>query len=107
MIKTMKKLLLILLIITSFSCSSSDDDNDNLCDNIASNGEEVSLNLINAALAYLADNSNANCIDYEEAAQDYIDYSNSILDCLDQDDREELEQEIEDLEAELATLDCS
>ena len=31
----------------------------------------------------------------------------SILDCLDEEDRTELEEEIEDLEAELATLDCS
>ena len=103
----MKNFLLIILIITSFSCSSSDDDNDNPCDNIASNGEEVTLNLINTALAYLADDSSANCVAYEEAEQDYIDYSNSILDCLDEEDRTEVEEEIEDLEAELATLDCS
>ncbi|ARV08267.1 hypothetical protein BTO05_00915 [Winogradskyella sp. PC-19] len=101
----MKKLLLFLFTITCFCCSSSDDDNP--CDNLASNGEEVSLNLISTALAYLADNSNSNCVAYETAAEEYIDYSNSILDCLDADDRAELEQEIEDLEAEIAALNCT
>ena len=100
----MKKFLLILITITYFSCSSSDDDNP--CDNLASNGEEVSLNLISTALAYIADNSNSNCVAYETAAEEYIDYSNSILDCLNTNDRAELEQEIEDLEAEIATLTC-
>ena len=101
----MKKLLLFLFTITCFSCSSSDDDTSR--DNLASNGEEVYLNLINATLAYIADNSNPNCVAYETAAEEYIDYNNSILDCLNADDRAELEEEIEDLEAEIAALNCT
>ena len=101
----MKNLLLILLTITCFSCSSN--DNENPCDNLASNGEEVSLNLITTALTYFADNSNANCVAYEAAAEEYIDYSNSILNCLNTEDRAELEEEIEDLEAQIAALNCA
>lgn len=103
----MKKLLLILISIICFSCSSSDDDGDNPCGKLVTNGEQVSINLFNSALAYLADNSNANCVAYEAATEEYIDYSNSILDCLDADDRAELQQEIEGLEAEIAALNCS
>ncbi|MDC3319630.1 hypothetical protein OAV61_07710 [Flavobacteriaceae bacterium] len=100
----MKKLLLFLVTISCLSCSSSDD---NPCDNLASNGEEVSLNLINTALVFFADNSNPNCVAYETAAEEYIDYSNSILNCLNAIDRAELEEEIEDLEAEIAALNCT
>ena len=103
----MKKLLLILVAIICFNCSSSDDDNDNPCNDLASNAEEIAITLINAALAYSTDNSNVNCVAYETAAEDYIEYAISILECLDENDREELEQEIEELEAEIATLNCT
>jgi len=101
----MKKLLLLLLTIACFACSSSDDDNN--CGDLSAAGLEVSQNFITAGLNYFTDPTNAACVAYENAAQGYIDYSNSILDCLDADDRAELEQEIEDLEAELANLVCS
>ena len=103
----MKKLLLLLLTIACFACSSDDDDdNDNNCDGLSTTGLEVSQNFITAGLSYFADPTNAACIAYENASQAYIDYSNSILDCLEADDRAELEQEIEELETELATLIC-
>lgn len=101
----MKKLLLILVIISGYTCSSSDDNNP--CENLAANGEEVSLNLVNAALAYSLDNSSSNCNAYKDAAQAYVTYSTSILDCLSADDRDELEDEIEVLEAEVASLNCN
>lgn len=87
------------------SCSSNDDDNS--CNDLVSNGEEISTNLITAALDYFANPTNITCLEYENAVEGYIDYSNSILDCLDSDDRAELEEEIQDLETELAGLNCT
>ena len=101
----MKKTLLILLTIFSFACSSNDDDNP--CDNLSTDGEEIYVNLITTALSYFADPTNAGCLEYLNAAEEYIDYSNSILSCLDAEDRAELEQEIQDLETEIAELDCN
>jgi len=101
----MKKSLLILLAIFCFTCSSNDDDN--LCDNLSTDGLEITENLISSALSYFNDPSNAGCLDYLNAAEDYIEYSNSILSCLNAEDRAELEQEIQDLEAEIAILDCN
>jgi len=102
----MKKLLLLLLTIVCFACSSDDDNNDNNCDDLSTTGLEVAQNFITAGLNYFADPTNAACVAYENASQAYIDYSTSILDCLEADDRADLEQEIEELEAELATLIC-
>ena len=102
----MKKLLLVFISILTLSCSSNDND-DNSCDDLTSNGEEISLNLISAALNYVGNPTNITCLAYENTAVDYIDYSNSILNCLDAEDRAELEQEIEELETELAGLDCT
>jgi hypothetical protein len=101
----MKKLLLFLLTITCFACSS--DDNESNCGGLSTDGLEISQDFITAGLNYFTDPSNEACLEYEDAAFDYIDYSTSILDCLDADDRVELEQEIEDIEAELADLTCS
>jgi len=101
----MKKSLLILLTIFCFACSSNDDDNP--CGDLSTAGEEISVNLITTALSYFADPTNTTCLNYIDAAEDYIDYSNSILSCLDAADRAELEQEIQDLEAEIAELDCT
>lgn len=101
----MKKSLLILLTIFCFACSSNDDDNP--CGNLSTDGEEISVNLFTTALSYFADPTNAGCLDYLNAAEEYIEYSNSILSCLDAQDRAELEQEIQDLEAEIAELDCN
>lgn len=101
----MKKSLLILLTVIGFSCSSSDDDSP--CDNLSSNGEDITLNLISAALEFAVNANNNTCLDYVMAAEDYIDYSNSILDCLSAEDRAELEQEIQELETEINGLDCS
>ena len=103
----MKKLLLLLLTIACFACSSNDDDNDNNCDDLATGGIEIYENFFTAAFDYFADPTNAACVAYENASQAYIDYSTSILDCLEADDRAELEQEIEELETELAGLDCT
>ena len=103
----MKKLLLLLLTIACFACSSNDDDNDNNCDDLATDGIEIYQKFFSAGLSYLDDPTNAACIAYENASQAYIDYSTSILDCLEADDRAELEQEIEEIEAELATLICN
>ena len=101
----MKKLLLVLLTITCFTCSSDADD-DNNCDVLSIGGIEISQNFLTAGLSYFTAPTNATCLAYENASQAYIDYSTSILDCLEVDDRAELEQEIEELEAELATLIC-
>ncbi len=103
----MKKLLLLLLTITCFACSSSDDDDDNNCSGLSTAGLEITQSFITAGLSYFTDPTNAACVAYENAAQGYIDYSNSILDCLEADDRAELEEEIEDIEAELANLVCT
>ncbi|MFT6699506.1 MAG: hypothetical protein ACJAVD_001005 [Porticoccaceae bacterium] len=70
----------ILLTIRCFSCSSSDDDTENLFANLASNGEDIILTLLNNALTYGTDASNANCLAYETTADDYINYSKNILD---------------------------
>ena len=102
----MKKLLLLLLTIVCFACSSDDDTNTNNCDDLSTVGLEVAENFIFAGLNYFTDPTNAACVAYENASQAYIDYSTSILDCLEADDRAELEQEIEELEAEMATLIC-
>ena len=101
----MKKGLLIFLAILCFTCSSNDDDDS--CDNLSTDGLEITENLISSALSYFNDTSNAGCLDYLNAAEDYIDYSNSILNCLNAEDRAELEQEIQDLETEIAELECA
>jgi hypothetical protein len=101
----MKKTLLILLSIICFTCSSDDDNNS--CDNLPSNGEEITVNYITKGLEYFTDPSSERCVAYNVAAEAYIEYSNGILGCLDADDRTELEEEIQDLETELAELDCA
>ncbi len=93
------------MTIICFACSSSDDDNN--CSGLSTDGIEITQNFITTGLNYFADPTNAACVAYENAAQGYIDYSNSILDCLEADDRAELEEEIEDIEAELANLVCT
>ena len=101
----MKKSLLILLSIFCFACSSNDDDN--LCDNLSTDSLELSENLFESFLNYFADPTNTTCLEYINAAEDYINYSNSILSCLEAEDRAELELQIQDLEAEIAELDCN
>jgi hypothetical protein len=101
----MKKLLLFLLTITCLACSSDDDDNN--CEDLSIEGIEIYQNFITAGLNYFTNPNNEACLEYEDTALAYIDYSNNVLDCLDAEDRDELEQEIEDLEAELADLTCS
>lgn len=101
----MKKSLLILLSIFCFTCSSNDDDN--LCDNLSTDSLELSENLFESFLNYFEDPTNATCLEYTNAAEDYISYSNSILSCLEAEDRAELELQIQDLEAEIAELDCN
>ena len=101
----MKKSLLILLTIFCFACSSNDDDNP--CGNLSTDGLEITENLISTALSYFGDPTNTTCLEYLNAAEEYIDYSNSILNCLEADDRAELEQEIQELEADIAQLDCA
>ena len=101
----MKKTLLILLSIICFNCSSDDDNNP--CDNLPSNGEEITVNYFTKGLEFFTNQTNETCVAYEIAADAYIEYNNSILDCLDADDRAELEQEIQALETELAELDCT
>ena len=103
----MKKALLILLSIIFFTCSSDDDNNDNSCNNLPSNGEEIAVNYFTKGLEYFANPSNETCTAYQSAAADYIEYSNSILDCLEADDKAELEEEIQEIETELAALDCA
>ena len=102
----MKRALLILLSFTCFACSS-DDDSTKACENLSLNGGEITTNLINTALAFLADDTSETCSKYETAAEAYIEYSNSILDCLEADDKAELQQEIQDLKAEISQLDCA
>ena len=58
-------------------------------------------------LEYFANPSNETCTAYQFAAEDYIEYSNSILDCLEADDKDELKEEIQEIETELAALDCA
>ena len=100
----MKKVLLILLSIICFTCSSDDDDNS--CTSLLLNGEAITVNYITRGLEYFGNPSNETCLPYEIAAEAYIEYSDSILDCLEADDRAELEEEIQDLETVLAELDC-
>lgn len=101
----MKKILLILLAIFCFSCSSDNDDNP--CDNLSTEGLEITESFITSGLNYFNDPTNTTCLDYLNAAEEYIDYSNSILNCLEMDDRAELEQEIQELETEIAQLECA
>jgi hypothetical protein len=101
----MKKALLILLSIICFTCSSDDDNNS--CDNLPTNGSEITVNYFTKGLEYFADPTTESCTAFEVAAEAYIEYSNIILECLEADDRAELEEEIQDLVAELAELDCA
>lgn len=101
----MKKILLILLTITSLACSKK--DNDNPCENLPTNGVEISTDLINTALAYLIDATSEACNEYKTAAEAYIQYSNAIIDCLEADDKAELKEEIQALKVEIAELNCS
>lgn len=102
----MKRILFVLLVITCYSCSL-DSDNDNHCQVLDLEGVELYRQLTNAALAYLDDPTSANCQEYRDLAEEYINNRTAFKNCLSIENFEAIEQEIEDLESELEEIDCN
>lgn len=104
----MKRLIVSIAMLTSIiftSCSSDDDGN--ACDSISSDETaQIFENYISAGITFGFDPSSEACLNYKSAAEAYADYGDSIKDCLSGEDKTELEEEIIEIRAELATLDC-
>jgi hypothetical protein len=105
----MKKTILSIAMLTSiiFTSCSSDDDSNNTCGSVSSD-ETVQIfeNFISAGITFGVNPTSESCSNYKNAANAYADYSESIKNCLSGADKTELEEEIIQIRAELASLDC-
>ncbi len=106
----MKKIILSIAMLTAIiftSCSSDNNDVDP-CEEISQEQTETLFtNLFTSALNFGLNPTTENCNAYKSSAQEYIDYANEIKGCLDSTEQAELEEEIDDLETELADLNCN
>ena len=105
----MKKLLGIILCLsiigfTAASCNGKEED----CSATAANLQELSTSMANAAIAYGANPSAANCNAYKNAVQAYIDEAHDLVDCpgLSPAEESQYQQSLDLAEANLAALIC-
>ena len=105
----MKKIILSIAMLTSIafiSCSSDDDSS--LCGNVSDDeAAQIGVNLFGAAFTHGVNPTPESCIDYKSAIEAYITYGNNIKDCLNSEEKAELEAEIVEFETQLANLDCA
>ncbi|MFY9242632.1 MAG: hypothetical protein WAO74_06360 [Polaribacter sp.] len=102
----MKNSILVLLFVSLFLACSTDED-ENPCENLPTNATEITTAYFSAGLVFGSNPTSANCVSFKAASEAYITYGNSIKDCLDADDKAELEIEISELRADLDELDCN
>lgn len=105
----MKKRILQIAMLTTliFSACSSNDDDDLCADIVGDEYIEIAENLLTSSISFGTNPTNENCNNYKNAMQNYIDYAESIKNCLDSAERAELQEEITELETELANLNCN
>tara|TARA_R110000787_G_scaffold277170_1_gene386347 strand:+ start:6841 stop:7146 length:306 start_codon:yes stop_codon:yes gene_type:complete len=101
----MKKIILLIVLSFVFACSSNDDSPN--CADVSDEGIAAVEALLTTGIAFAGDQSNSNCLAYKTALENYIAYSQSILDCLEGTDLSELQTEIAELQLELTNLSCS
>lgn len=67
---------------------------------------DESIALSQAASAFASDSSNANCLKYKKAYQDYLDEAEDIKSCVPAADKDDFQKSIDDARDELNDLPC-
>src|SRR5688572_21772844 len=100
---------LLALCSVGFSSCKDDDDDGNGCSTAWSAEVEDELeDMTAAAQAYGSNPNSTTCNAYKDAAQDYLDALESFLNCdrLTQQERNDLEAQIDQAEASVNAISC-
>jgi len=104
----MKNLLTLLLLFCGMAFVSSCGSDVDCSDEAAIEAELSPLleTLFTAALNYATDQSDENCDAYKDVLSDIIDKSKEYQECVPSEERAEFDQDLDDLETQLAALPC-